>query len=59
MSLDFRSATLPYKSSSFATPEGGSLLSASLRIISKIPILVISHLRWLSPFDALRHHLSP
>ena len=30
MSLDFRVATLPYKSSSFATPEGGSLLSAEL-----------------------------
>ena len=26
---------------------------------SKISITVISHLRWLSPFGALRHHLPP
>ena len=35
MSLDFRVATLPYKSSSFATPEGEVLAALCLEMLMR------------------------
>ena len=36
MSLDFRVATLPYKSSSFATPEGEVLVALCLEVLMRL-----------------------
>ena len=53
MSLDFRVALLPYKSSSFATPEGGKF--AHRPALELISISRVSTAR-ISPFGVASEH---